>query len=324
MATYVLIHGASSDSWYWHLVVPKLQALGHDVVAPDLPVSDDSAGLAEYTDTVVDAIGDRTDVILVAQSMAGFTAPMVSERVPVDLIVMVAAMVPAPGESPGDWWANTGQSQDRRVQDERDGRDPDAEFDPMVVFLHDLPPDVLEAAMAQGVPRQSDTPFEKPWPPARGRRAPPGSCCAGRAPSSPPTSAAPSSPSWLGITPDDEERGQPPARAQPRARAGPRAVTRPPLIRSPAEHYRRRLRSRTYCAAARAPKTTARIAIHLIAVTMMPITRKPMAKTARATIICIPQVYQYSLRRVGGRNTFEVTGLLTRPPSRADQRARAA
>jgi pimeloyl-ACP methyl ester carboxylesterase len=164
MTTYVLIHGASSDSWYWHLVVPKLQALGHDVVAPDLPVSDDSAGLAEYTDTIVDAIGDRTDVILVAQSMAGFTAPMVSERVPVDLIVMVAAMVPAPGESPGDWWANTGQSQDRRVQDERDGRDPDAEFDPMVVFLHDLPPDVLEAVMAQGVPRQSDTPFEKPWP----------------------------------------------------------------------------------------------------------------------------------------------------------------
>ena len=24
MATYVLIHGAASDSWYWHLVVPEL------------------------------------------------------------------------------------------------------------------------------------------------------------------------------------------------------------------------------------------------------------------------------------------------------------
>jgi hypothetical protein len=30
---------------------------GHDVVAPDLPCDDDSAGLLEYTKTVVDAIG---------------------------------------------------------------------------------------------------------------------------------------------------------------------------------------------------------------------------------------------------------------------------
>ena len=165
MATYVLIHGAGSDSWYWHLVVPKLHALGHDVVAPDLPVADDSASLAEYADAVVDAIGDRTDLILVAQSMAGFTAPMVCARVPVDLIVLVAAMVPAPGESPGDWWTNTGHGPARRAQDERDGRDPDAEFDPMVTFLHDLPPDALDATLARGMPPvQSGTPFEKPWP----------------------------------------------------------------------------------------------------------------------------------------------------------------
>jgi hypothetical protein len=30
MATYVLIHGAGSDSWYWHLVTPLLRAHGHD------------------------------------------------------------------------------------------------------------------------------------------------------------------------------------------------------------------------------------------------------------------------------------------------------
>jgi pimeloyl-ACP methyl ester carboxylesterase len=70
MATYVLVHGAGSDAWYWHLVAPKLQALGHDALAVDLPCEDDGAGLGEYTQTVVDAIGPRRDLVLVAQSLA--------------------------------------------------------------------------------------------------------------------------------------------------------------------------------------------------------------------------------------------------------------
>lgn len=163
MATYVLIHGAGSDSWYWHRVVPLLHARGHDVVAPDLPSGDDSAGLAEYTDVVVEAIGDRTGLILVAQSMAGFTAPMVASRVPVDLLVLLAAMIPSPGESPGDWWANTGHAEAVSAQEEREGRPTGGEFDPVVTFLHDLPPEVLTEALARGGP-QSGTPFEKPWP----------------------------------------------------------------------------------------------------------------------------------------------------------------
>ena len=35
MATYVLLHGASSDAWYWHLVAPRL-AKDFTVVAADL------------------------------------------------------------------------------------------------------------------------------------------------------------------------------------------------------------------------------------------------------------------------------------------------
>ena len=103
MANYVLIHGAGSDSWYWHLVVPELEALGHVVIAPDLPCDEDSAGLSEYLDTVLDAIGDRTELIVVAQSMGGFTAPLLCDRVSVRLLILVAAMVPKPGESPGEW-----------------------------------------------------------------------------------------------------------------------------------------------------------------------------------------------------------------------------
>ena len=162
--TYVLIHGAASDSWYWHRVVPELLARGQDVVAPDLPCDDDSAGLSEYTDAVVDAIGDRTDLVVVAHSMAGFTAPLVCERVPVDLVVMLTAMVPSPGEPPGDWWTNTGHAEARREQDERDGRPADREFDPMTAFYHDVPPEVVAEAMTRGERTQSATPFTKPWP----------------------------------------------------------------------------------------------------------------------------------------------------------------
>jgi hypothetical protein len=128
-----------------------------------LPSQDDAAGLAEYAEVVVEAIGDRTELVMVAQSLGGFTAPLVCERVPVSLLVLVAAMVPRPGESPGDWWANTGWEQARREQDERDGRAPDADFDPVTTFLHDVPPDVAAASALHAGP-QSGTPFEKPWP----------------------------------------------------------------------------------------------------------------------------------------------------------------
>ncbi|GII28205.1 alpha/beta fold hydrolase [Planotetraspora mira] len=163
MTTYVLIPGAASTSWYWHRVTPLLRERGHDVVAVDLPCDDDRAGLAEYADAVVDAVGGRTGLVLVAQSMGGFTAPMVCDRIPVDLLVLVAAMVPRPGESPGDWWTATGQEQARRENEELEGRDPDAPFDPVTAFLHDVPPEVA-AESAHHVREQSGTPFEKPWP----------------------------------------------------------------------------------------------------------------------------------------------------------------
>ncbi len=164
MAAYVLIHGAGSDSWYWHLVVPALQERGHDVVTPDLPCDDDRAGLIEYADSVVDAIGNRRNLILVAQSMAGFTAPIVCDRVPVDLLIMVAAMIPRPHESPGEWWDNTGYIEAKRESDERLGLSADGTFDVWSTFFHDVPPAVTADAMARGGRDQSGTPFIKPWP----------------------------------------------------------------------------------------------------------------------------------------------------------------
>jgi hypothetical protein len=80
----------------------------------------------------------------------------------VDLLVMVAAMIPAPGEIAGDWWANTGAEQARREQDEREGRT--AEFDLMTSFFHDVPPEVAAEAMSQEQRKESEAAWTQPWP----------------------------------------------------------------------------------------------------------------------------------------------------------------
>jgi pimeloyl-ACP methyl ester carboxylesterase len=56
MATFVLIHAAGDGGWSWHLVEAALRERGHDVVAPDLPADDASAGLWTYAGVVIDAI----------------------------------------------------------------------------------------------------------------------------------------------------------------------------------------------------------------------------------------------------------------------------
>jgi len=155
MATFALIHGGGDVGWYWHLVERELRLAGHDTLAPDLPCDDDSAGLAEYTDTVVHAVGDRADLVVVAQSSGGFTAPLVAARLPVAVLVLVTAMIPAPGEPPEDWPVNTGFDQVMREQAQRyAGQD---------MIYHDVPPALAEQARARSRD-QSDTPGRAPWP----------------------------------------------------------------------------------------------------------------------------------------------------------------
>jgi pimeloyl-ACP methyl ester carboxylesterase len=89
---------------------------------------------------------------------------MLCDRVDVRHLILVAPMIPVPGESPGEWWQSSGQTAAQREQDEREGRDPDAPFDVMTAFFHDVPQEVVDEAFARGEPRQSDTPFEERWP----------------------------------------------------------------------------------------------------------------------------------------------------------------
>lgn len=162
MTTFVLIHGGGDVGWYWHLLEADLRARGHDVVAPDLPCEDDSAGLGEYADAVVEAIGERTDLVVVGQSYGGFTAPLVAARLPVDVLVLLAAMIPSPGETPEDWWTNTGYAAAVREQAARDGGRTGSD-DPLVSYYNGVPHALAEEALRRAR-RESTTAWRTPWP----------------------------------------------------------------------------------------------------------------------------------------------------------------
>jgi len=153
MATFALIHGAGDVGWYWLLVEAELVERSHDVVAPDLPCDDDSAGLSEYADTVIEAIGERTNLVVVAQSLGGFTAPLVCERVPVKLLVLVAPMIPVPGEAPADYWTDT--RYDEEVREHYD--------DDVALFYQDVPPELVSEALKRGR-TQSEARMGEPSP----------------------------------------------------------------------------------------------------------------------------------------------------------------
>lgn len=162
MATFAFIHGAADVGWYWHLLEAELQARGHDTVAPDLPCDDDTAGLNEYADTVVEAIGDRTDLIVVGHSLGGFTAPLVADRVSANALVLVAGMIPAPGEPPDDWWDNTGYKSASDAHARQEGY-ADQKGDPFVTFYNGVPRVLAEEAMSKER-GQSGTWMAAPWP----------------------------------------------------------------------------------------------------------------------------------------------------------------
>jgi thioesterase domain-containing protein len=155
MTTYVLIPGAGGEAWYWHLVVPLLEAEGHRAVAVGLPASDPEAGLDAYVSAALAAAGTlEGDVVVVGQSLGGFTAPVVAERLGAVELIFVAAMIPKPGETAGDWWSTSGF---RDVWG-------DQEMDDMEHFFHDLPPAVLEEVLERGEPEQTGRVMEDPFP----------------------------------------------------------------------------------------------------------------------------------------------------------------
>lgn len=156
MSAYALIHGAYDVGWYWHLVEKRLRELGHRTVAPDLPIGDDDATLTDNARVVVDAIAelrDEGELIVIGQSWGGYIAPIVAELAKADRLVLVAPMIPQPGETADQMWEATGWT--------FPADEPDA-------FYHDVEP-AIAAAAASKERAQSERTSGEPGPSRRGR-----------------------------------------------------------------------------------------------------------------------------------------------------------
>jgi hypothetical protein len=162
MALFALIHGGGDVGWYWHLVEAELRSRGHDSVAPDLPCDDDSLALDAYAGTVVEAVGDRRDVVVVGQSYGAFTAPIVADRIAARVLVLLAGMIPSPGEAAADWWDRTGYSEAVRKQAALDGGKT-GNADPLVCYYHDVPRALAEEALSRER-GESSAAWRQPWP----------------------------------------------------------------------------------------------------------------------------------------------------------------
>jgi pimeloyl-ACP methyl ester carboxylesterase len=164
--SFALVPGAGGNAGFWQLVEPLLQAAGYRSVAVSLP-NWPGATIADQANAIVAAADASTEITLVAQSMGAFSAPLACDRLAVAELVLLNAMIPAPGETAGEWWVGTGQSDAMRSNDLREGRDPDAGFDAQTYFLHDLPPGVLESLMSSGEEEPVDSLFGIGFPLAR-------------------------------------------------------------------------------------------------------------------------------------------------------------
>jgi len=166
VTTSVLVPGAGGSGWYWHRVVSVLARRGDQAVAIALPGADPNAGLAEYRDRIV--AGARSlsgPVVLVAQSLGAFSAPLACEHVPVDRLVLVNAMIPRPGETAGEWWDAVGWHDAAQASAKRDRRPAPDVNDLDTLFLHDLPPDLVEIMRADPEAAvESPEVFTQPWP----------------------------------------------------------------------------------------------------------------------------------------------------------------
>jgi Alpha/beta hydrolase family len=162
--TFVLIPGAGIDARVYGATIEALDGLGHEAIAPALPLDDARATPSDHADAVADAIPRDSELIVVAQSLGAFAGPLVTTRAPVAQLILLAPMIPRPGETAGEWWTNT--EHDRAIAGLIERFGPMRAWGPGAmaeVFLHDV-----DAAVARDSERWTGAPgagmFGEPWP----------------------------------------------------------------------------------------------------------------------------------------------------------------
>ncbi len=154
MTTFLLIPGAGADSRVYAATIEALEDLGHRGIAPELPLTDQAAGPSDHAAAAVDATPREDGVVVVAQSLGAFAGPIAAERLGAAALILIAPMIPAPGETAGEWWQDTGHEE--AIADLRSRYGPMSEWEPEAiehVFLHDVDPEVArESERFQGPP----------------------------------------------------------------------------------------------------------------------------------------------------------------------------
>jgi pimeloyl-ACP methyl ester carboxylesterase len=164
VATFVLIPGAGTDPQVYGRAIEELGELGHDALAPPLPLEDEDARPSDHAAAVAGATPARGDLVVVAQSLGAFAGPLVADQVDAALLILLAPMVPAPGETAGDWWQNTEHAD--AIADLLARHGPMSQWDKQAfreVFLHDVDPEI--ARIAERFNRAPGRGmFTEPWP----------------------------------------------------------------------------------------------------------------------------------------------------------------
>jgi pimeloyl-ACP methyl ester carboxylesterase len=164
--TFVLIPGAGTDPRVYGETIAALRELGHEGVAPPLPLDDPDATPSDHADVVVAALGDPppAPLVVVGQSLGAYSATIAAARLRPRRLILLAPMIPAPGESAGDWWKGTGHPEAIAPLTARLGSPSEWDEEALAeVFFHDVD-EATRAASARyaGVP--SDGLFAEPLP----------------------------------------------------------------------------------------------------------------------------------------------------------------
>ncbi len=156
MTKFLLIHGGGGTAAGWRRVQSELlQRGGVESVAVDLPSDDPEAPWADYVRSVLadERVRRGESWIVVGHSAGGFTAPLVCEPLDAKGLILLAGMIPKPGEKFMEWWGHTDHRRFQKLWFQEKSLLESRIEDDDYVFYHDVAPDLTREEKYQGEAR---------------------------------------------------------------------------------------------------------------------------------------------------------------------------